>query len=116
MRFDIHLSRNFKGGQYLKSFNANSSTDVLGQMKDCWSQSGVNNTNAEAFLFADIDGSSNMHELGTFAFDSDDDLSWEMNLDDADKLSKWTSLGYEADEFIYGHELFEHFIGFILSK
>jgi hypothetical protein len=116
MKFDIHISRNFKGGQYLTSFNANSSIEVLNSIKQNWIDSGVNNENSEGFLFAEVDGHSKMYEIATFAFDSDDDLSWEMNLDDANKMKKWLELGYVPDDSLYGIDLFKHFIEFLLSK
>ncbi len=116
MKFEIHLSRNFKGGQYLTSFNANSSIEVLNSIKQNWIDSGVNNEESEGFLFAEVDDRPMMHEIATFAFDSDDDLSWEMNLDDSNKMKTWLELGYEPDDSLYGLDLFEHVIEFLLNK
>lgn len=116
MKFDIYISRDFKGGQFFKSFHSDSVNDIYASIKDCWYQLALSNQSAEAFLFADVTNTNTMHELGTFAFDSDADFSWEMNLDDTTKLEGLNSMGYECDTTIWGKELFDHFLGFLLSR
>jgi hypothetical protein len=116
MQFHIHISRNFKGGQYFTSFEATSGEEVLSNMKDAWYRAAITNETGEAFLVIDGDDPEEKQVVSTFVFYKGTELSWEMNLDDPDVEEKWAEMGYKVDLSLYNEELLFDVVNFLLAR
>lgn len=116
MQFHIHISRNFKGGQYFTSFEASSGEEVLTNMKDAWYRAAITSETGEAFLVIDKADPDEKQVVGTFVFYEGSELSWEMNLDDPDVEEGWAELGYEIDTSLCNEELLFDVVNFLVAR
>ncbi len=116
MQFHIHISRNFKGGEYFTSFDASSGEEVLTNMKDAWYRAAITSETGEAFLVIDKADPDEKQVVGTFVFYEGSELSWEMNLDDPDVEESWAELGYEIDTSLENEDLLFDVVNFLLAR
>ena len=116
MQFHIHISRNFKGGQYFTSFEATSGEEVFSNMKDSWYRAAITNETGEAFLVIDGDEPEEKVVVSTFVFYDGSELSFEMNLEDPNVEEMWEEMGYKVDPTLYNEELLFDVVNFLLAR
>jgi hypothetical protein len=79
MKFDIHVSKYFKGGKYFSSFASTTADDAMIQIMNAWDEAGLEADSGEAFIFAHIDvqNAPVKIELGTFKHYEDGEIFFE---------------------------------------
>lgn len=117
MNFDIHISPNFRGGQFFTSFEADSVDKALTAIKNAWFRAGLSADTGEAFLFAPIKAvdETTKFELGTFKFYEDGGMFFDISSFDDEFTEFLDSIGYEHNEMLEGETAFLALLTHIIS-
>lgn len=73
--FDLHVSVQFKGGQYFRSFSAKTYTEFENALRDAWYDTGLSMRTGEIFIFTTIDLEDGPYEfeLGYYKVEEDNE-------------------------------------------
>jgi hypothetical protein len=106
MNFSVHISPNFRGGQYFTSFDSDSADKALTAIKNAWFRSGLSADTGEAFLLATIKvaDEAKKFELGTFKFYEDGEMFFDITSFDDEFTGFLDSTGFKSDEMLEGEE------------
>lgn len=103
IKFDLHISPNFRGGQYFTTFSASAVEGLKDSLKHYWYRTGFSSATGEISLFAKIKVNDRIDKLpcGYFVYDSDGELQPEPGESHEDEVNEyWRSLGAnEGDNF-----------------
>ena len=96
IRFELHVSPNFRGGELFADFESKDYGDLISNMEYCWNRSGLHHSKGEIFVHAYIyiDNQEQRVQCGYYTIDSDGDLIAHSSEDAEDELVEfWESLG-----------------------
>jgi hypothetical protein len=121
IKFEIEVSKNFRGGNHYCFFEASSVSEVLLQLERSWNDAYLNSKNDEAFLLAHpfISGKSMSLMIGDFVIDEDMNFTGMSShgfYEWSDQ--RWEELGFnfsDGDDE-KSEELFEQKIRFLFEK
>ena len=94
-RFNLHASKNFKGGMYFASFDTESIEDFYEQLTSYWDRSGMTRETGEMFVYTDMghEGEVYAFEVGYYCLDCDDiDAVCNVPDDDEDDIDNLIAL------------------------
>lgn len=111
MKFDLHLSRNYKGDPYHWPLDAESAGEVRWWIQDFWEFSELTMPTTEALLYVDVGKLGNLQMLATITYDSNGMLTCLLNAEDAVTSAMLVNFGYTNGSLIKGNESFERLIG-----